>query len=431
MSALHIHLEPVGGIAGDMFAAAMLDAEPGLEGPLIEALASLELPKGVSARLENFSDGTLTGRRFVVDLPDGACEPDHGHHHGHGHDHDHGHAHEHSHEHDHDHGHRPFREIRRFLEASPLQPKVRKRALDIFQILAEAEAKVHGVPIEEVSFHEVGAWDSIIDIVSAAFLIERSGARSWSVSPLPLGSGRVKTRHGDLPVPPPAVALLIEGMAVFDDGRPGERVTPTGAAILKHLKPSPRLPSGAFRHERVGYGFGTKRFKGISNILRVQRLVEAAAPTTDEEIGVISFEVDDQTPEDLAVGLDRLREAPGVLDVLQAPAFGKKGRLVAQIQVLTRLDAIDATAELCMTETTTLGVRLEQVRRRILKRDSAAVADLDGAMVRVKRAKRPDGAVTAKAEMADIAESAGDHRTRMQRRRRIEEKALIDEDASE
>src|SRR5204863_1590850 len=138
--------------------------------------------------------------------------------------------------------------------------------------------------------------------------------------------------------------------AVFDDGRPGERVTPTGAAILKHLAPDSRVPTGAFRHDRVGYGFGTKRFEGLSNVLRVQVLVDAAAETDDEEIGVIAFEIDDQTPEDLAIGLDRLRDTAGVLDVLQAPAFGKKGRLVAQIQVLTTAVALDAVAERCLVE---------------------------------------------------------------------------------
>src|SRR5207248_2589351 len=132
---------------------------------------------------------------------------------------------------------------------------------------------------------------------------------------------------------------------------------------------------------RVGYGFGTKRFEGLSNVLRVQVLADAAAATIDEEIGVIAFEVDDQTPEDLAIGLDRLRETEGVLDVLQAPAFGKKGRLVAQIQVLTQAGALDAVAERCLVETTTLGVRLERVKRRVLKRDSAAIADIDGATV--------------------------------------------------
>jgi uncharacterized protein (TIGR00299 family) protein len=399
----------VGGIAGDMFAAAMLDALPALGEPLMAALSRLAPPDGVAARLEAFGDGILTGARFVVTLPDEA--PDHPHHH--------------------DHDHRSFREIRGLIDRARLEPAVAERAIQIFQLLAEAEAAVHGVPVEDVAFHEVGAWDSIIDIVSAAYLIEHAGARSWSVAPLPLGSGRVRTRHGDLPVPAPAVALLIKDFAVIDDGRPGERVTPTGAAILRHLVPAPRPPAGVLRHDRVGYGFGTKRFEGLSNVLRVQLLVDAPADAGEEEVGQIGFEVDDQTAEDLAIGLERLREFPGVLDVLQAPAFGKKGRLVAQIQVLTRADALDAVAERCFVETTTLGVRLTRLRRRVLQRESAAIAEADGGTVRVKRARRPGGGMTVKAEIDDIARGAGDHRQRMARRRRVEAAALPDEDSTD
>ncbi|MBI1775853.1 MAG: nickel pincer cofactor biosynthesis protein LarC [Proteobacteria bacterium] len=409
---MHIHLDPVGGIAGDMFAAAMLNALPEHRQTLMEALAGLALPQGVAARLVTFDDGTLSGARFEVTLPDSAAA----------------HAHDHGPNHDHAHTHRPFRDIRRFLESSTLPAAIRQRALLIFQVLAEAEAKVHGLAVDDVAFHEIGAWDSIVDIAAAAFLIERAGAGTWSLAPLPIGSGRVQTRHGELPVPPPAVALLLQGFAVFDDGRPGERVTPTGAAILRHLAPAPRLPHGIFRHERVGYGFGTKRFQGISNVLRVLVLDETAGHAPDQEIGVLSFEVDDQTPEDLAIGLDRLRGFPGVLDVLQAPAFGKKGRLVASIRVLAEAASLDAVAERCFAETTTIGVRLERVRRRALERETASVGDGEGRSIRVKRAKRPGGGVTAKAEMDDIAATSGDHSDRVGRRRRIERVALAREE---
>jgi uncharacterized protein (TIGR00299 family) protein len=396
---LHIHLDPVGGIAGDMFAAAMLNAMPDLAVPLLQAIGSLELPDEVKAKLIDHDDGTLTGARFDVSLP----APDH------------------------DHDHRSFREIRRYLDGSPLDAVVRNRALAIFQILAEAEAEVHGYEVDDVTFHEIGAWDSIVDIVAAAFVIERAGASSWSVAPLPTGSGRVKTQHGDLPVPPPAVVLLLKGFVVFDDGRPGERVTPTGAAIIKHLAPTPRLPRGLFRHDRVGHGFGTKRFEGISNVLRVLVLEPVEAGQGDEEIGVISFEVDDQTPEDLAIGLDRLRSTQGVIDVLQSAAFGKKGRMVTSIRVLATAAAIDAVADRCFAETTTLGVRLERVRRRTLPREITSIGDGDNGTVRVKRAVRPGGAVTAKADIDDVATS-GDHRERMRRRQRIEQAALAGEE---
>lgn len=394
---LHIHLDPVGGIAGDMFAAAMLNAMPELASPLLQAIAGLELPEEVKAKVIDHDDGTLTGARFDVSLPKPESEFDH--------------------------DHRSFREIRRYLDGSALDAGVRRRAHAIFQILAEAEARVHGTEVDDVTFHEIGAWDSIVDIVAAAFVIERAGASSWSVSPLPTGSGRVKTQHGELPVPPPAVVLLLKGFVVFDDGRPGERVTPTGAAIVRHLAPTPRLPRGLFRQDRVGYGFGTKRFEGISNVLRALVLEPVEPGRIEEEIGVISFEVDDQTPEDLAVGLDRLRDFPGVIDVLQSAAFGKKGRMVTSIRVLASTATTDAVADRCFAETTTLGVRLEQVRRRVLPREVTSMDDGDGGSVRVKRAVRPGGGATVKADIDDIAGS-GDHRERSRRRQRIEQAAL-------
>ncbi|MCC7273112.1 MAG: LarC family nickel insertion protein [Alphaproteobacteria bacterium] len=397
---MHIHLDPVGGIAGDMFAAALLDAWPEHGPPLLAALATLALPAGVAARIAPFGDGVLRGVRFDVAPP--AAADQHAHHH-HGHHHD----------------HRAIREIRAMLAASPLPRPVAERAQAIFAILAEAEGRVHGVAADDVTFHEVGAWDSIVDIVAAAFLIDRVGAGSWSVAPLPLGSGRVRTAHGELPVPPPAVALLLEGFVVLDDGRAGERVTPTGAAILRHLAPAAAVPRIPLRQGRVGYGFGTKRFPGISNVLRVLALDPVAATAPDAEIGVLRFEVDDQTPEDLAVALERLRAEPGVLDALQAPALGKKGRLTVQVQVLTEADAIDRVADRCFAETTTLGLRLERARRRTLDR-AAVTTDGD---VRVKIAARPGGRRTAKAEMTDVA-AAGDRDARAARRRRAEAAAL-------
>ena len=188
------------------------------------------------------------------------------------------------------------------------------------------------------------------------------------------------------------------------------------------------MPKGLFRHERVGYGFGTRRFEGISNVLRAMLLepVEGAQP--EEEIGVLSFEVDDQTAEDLAIGLDRLRGFPGVIDVLQSAAFGKKGRMVASVRVLASAAATDAVADRCFAETTTLGLRLERVHRRVLRREIMPIGDGEGRSVRVKRAMRPGGAVTAKADIDDIAATSGDHRERARRRQRIEQAALVAEE---
>jgi uncharacterized protein (TIGR00299 family) protein len=397
---MHLHLDAVGGVAGDMFVAALLDLWPDRAAPLAAALAGLDLPEGITAGPARFGDGILTGTRYLV----AAARAD-------------------SH-------HRLYRDIRVLIGASTLAPQVRARACAIFRLLAEAEGRVHGVAPDDVAFHEVGAWDSIVDIVAAAFLIEGARGAGWSLAPLPLGSGRVRTAHGELPVPPPAVALLLEGFPVIDDGRPGERVTPTGAAILRHLAPGFGLPREVLRQGGVGHGFGMKRFPGISNVLRVTAFDRAGAAPALETIGVVRFEIDDQTPEDLSVGLERLRAHDGVIDVLQGAALGKKGRMVAQIQVLTQESALDAVAEACLAETTTLGVRLERVQRRTLARKGMTRTDVDGRAVRVKTATRPDGGHTAKAEMDDIAAASGDHADRARRRARIE-RAVLDEEETD
>ncbi len=386
----HIHLDPLGGMAGDMFVAAILDAFPEHREAATAAARSLA---GVGCRLLAHGDGTLTGSRFVVD----AGAPDHAPHH-------------------HDHTH--WEDIRARLEASDLPAQACRHAIGIFTVLAEAEARVHGVAPDDVVFHEVGAAASIADIVAAAWLIAAIGPASWSVSPLPLGSGQVRTAHGPMPVPAPATALLLEGFATHDDGVAGERVTPTGAAILRHLAchTGRRLP-GTLRQS--GFGFGTRRLPGISNCLRVLVLDTApsentATSETYRELAVICFEVDDQSGEELAAGLDALRVTEGVHDVLQMAALGKKGRFAVHVQVLTRPDTLDAVIEACFRETTTIGLRTHLVQGRALPRRFAEVA-VDGRAVRVKLVERPGG-ITGKAEADHLLPvSAHAARTRLRR----------------
>ena len=269
-------------------------------------------------------------------------------------------------------------DLRTRLGEAELPAGTGDRAQDIFARLAVAEAAVHGVEAEDVTFHEVGAWDSIADIVGAAHLIEQRGDARWSVSSLPIGAGTVRSAHGDLPLPAPAVVELLKGFRMHDDGRMGERITPTGAAILAHLGPDTDglQPSG--RLTESGIGFVTKEFAGISNVLRVLEFESAGAAIGEDQVAVLRFEIDDQSPEDLAAGLDKLRAEDGVLDVLQTPAFGKKGRIVAQIQVLARPDAREAVTAACFSETTTLGMRWELIRRAILERGSAATPPKKG-----------------------------------------------------
>jgi uncharacterized protein (TIGR00299 family) protein len=389
---MHIHLDPVGGIAGDMFAAAVLDAWPRLEEDLAATLARSRLDAIATVAREPGGDGVLTGSRFRVTPAEAER---------------------------HDHVHRRYRDVVALVGDARLAPPVRARALDVFRLLGEAEAAVHGVALDEVTFHEVGAWDSIADVVSAAWLLEALGPCTWSCGPLPLGRGRVASAHGDLPLPAPATAHLLRGFALHDDGRDGERVTPTGAAILRHLAPNPTPGSGPRILARTGTGFGTRRLEGMSNVLRLLAFEEAGAGLLRERVAVCAFEVDDQTAEDLAVALERLRAVDGVLDVTQAPVHGKKGRIAARVQLLARPQALDAAVSACLDETTTLGVRWQVVERASLARDEERVAT-DGGAVAVKSATRPDGSVTRKAQMEDLARAGGGHAARQARRRTAE-----------
>jgi uncharacterized protein (DUF111 family) len=183
-------------------------------------------------------------------------------------------------------------------------------------------------PLIEVAFHEIGAWDSIADIVAAAWLIERSGATSWSCAPLPLGRGRVRSAHGWLPIPAPATALLLKGFPVFDDGLEGERVTPTGAAIIRHLDPSfePRLAGPAVLLGR-GYGFGTKTFPDFSNVLLVSSFDLQRPRSADRPCpGMSSSRWTIKHPKIWPSVWNGCVSCPGIYDVTQAPVIGKKGR---------------------------------------------------------------------------------------------------------
>ena len=401
---MHIQLDPVGGIAGDMFAAAVLDAWPELVPPLVAALARAGLDAIATVERIDHGDHALTGSRFAVhETSRGARVP---------HVHD-GDAQGHDDGHESAYEHHLYRDIRTLLGESDLDAAVRARALDIFARLAAAESAVHGVPVDDVSFHEVGAYDSIADIVCAAWLIERLDA-SWSCGPLPIGRGRVDTSHGRLPVPAPATVELLRGMVVDQDTHLGERITPTGAAIVSHLAPAFEPLPGPMRLDRSGTGFGTSRLPGTSNVLRLlafQPLGGFDASVHRERIAVCEFEIDDQTGEDLALALDRLRDLDGVLDVSSHAMHGKKGRIAVHVRLLARSAAVEPVMESCFRETTTLGVRWHEVNRAVLARASETVM-VDSRAVRVKSACRPGETRTSKAEIDDLAPVAGGHAAR-------------------
>jgi uncharacterized protein (DUF111 family) len=235
-----------------------------------------------------------------------------------------------------------------------------------------------------------------------------------------------------MPVPAPATARLLRDFILIDDGIGGERVTPTGAAILAYLRKELGTPSHGsnqpLRLRHVGTGFGTRTLPGISNVLRILLFDDVASSRADDRIGVIVFEVDDQTAEDLATGIDALRAHEGVLDVLHMPAIGKKGRMAFHVQVLCRHEALDAVIEACFDQTTTIGLRWHISARARLARETVFV-DTDVDPVRVKLAKRPDGRTTAKADADDLREGGG--RRERQGKRRLAERRALDHKTSE
>ena len=390
---MHLHFDLVGGISGDMFIGAMLDCFPEHADSLTEQINLAGFEEMVSLRHEPFSDGILSGHKFDVE-PTIKAESHH---------------------------HRHYHEIESILKRSDLDEKTRAVALEIFKIIAIAEAKIHNTSIESVSFHEVGAWDSIADVVCAAYLIAQSDIRSTSVSSLPLGGGQVKTAHGTLPVPAPATALILEDFKFTDDGITGERITPTGAAILKYLNPKKASPG---RLIRQGFGFGTRKFPGISNVLRILHFESDKSELwKTQSVSQIEFELDDQTAEEIANALDQLRKQKGVLDVIQYSVLGKKNRLSTSIRLLYQASNSEEIQQACFRLTTTLGLRLSEVTRSILSRTEKSI-QRDGKSYRVKVTDRPGG-VTAKGEMDDFS---GDSNIAKQRQARNEiESASIKE----
>jgi uncharacterized protein (TIGR00299 family) protein len=379
---LAIRLDAVGGIAGDMFAAAMVDALPDLRARVL-ADAACVLPHGAGTPV--FTPGTSAGLhclRFGLSAPVG----DRHHHHDH-------------------HAHAGFRDMVARLEAAPLSPGTAAHATAILRHLAEAEAAIHHVPVDEVHFHEIGDWDSLMDVTAAGSVAAALEGARWSVSALPRGDGLVRTRHGLLPVPAPATAWLLEGFTWRDDGIGGERVTPTGAAILRHLvdAASARV---AGRLQGTGTGAGTRELPGQPNILRATLFGAAVegqseGGPSEEDILVLSFEIDDMSAEEIAVAADRLRAATGVRDLVLIPAIGKKGRPVHTFRLLVEPPARDAVTEACFAETATIGLRWQAARRAVLPRASSGAG-----AVRVKTVTRPAGP-SHKAESEDLAHIAG------------------------
>lgn len=305
--------------------------------------------------------------------------------------------------------------IRRLIEGSGLSAEVKSRGLAVFSRLAEAEAEVHGVSPDDVHFHEVGAVDSIVDVVATAVGVCHLDVQRFACSVVPLGRGLVRSRHGVLPAPAPATLELLKGFPVRGTDLDRENVTPTGAAILSALA-SQRGETPEMRIEKTGYGAGAMEFPDRPNVLRV--VVGESAPALGRErMLVMETHIDDMNPEIYDYVLDRLFEA-GARDVTLSPVQMKKNRPGTLLRILAEPRLREALAEIVLRETSTLGVRCHVVDRMVLPRKPLKLETRFGTLT-VKVAEDPDGRVRAAPEYDELRKVAES--------KRVPLKALYDE----
>ncbi len=388
-----LYLECRSGISGDMTVAALLDLGADQE-VLMKALKSLPV-QGFRVEISRVVKAGLDVCDFNVILDqahenhDHDMEYLHGHSHG-GEDSEHGHHHEKAHEHE----HRGMPEIRRIIDGAEITDRARTIAVRIFEILAKAEAKAHGVPEDQVHFHEVGAVDSIVDIISAAVCLDDLDITETVIPFLCEGKGTVRCQHGILPVPVPAVVNILEAhkIPVEMTGVEGELITPTGAAIAAAIGTSDRLP-GRFVIKKTGIGAGKRSYERPS-LLRVM-LIEECSKTQEEGraeedmIYKLETNIDDCTGEALGYVMDRLMEK-GARDVHFLPVYMKKNRPAYELAVICDADKVNVLEQTIFQETTTIGIRRIRMERSILPREASTVMLREGEL-KIKKCLLPDG----------------------------------------
>lgn len=339
---MHIHLDLIGGLAGDMFLAAAIDADLIDVQDLQKNLCTLGLGEDIKIVSEDAKRGALSGTHVRFEGWDPSAESDHRH----------------------------LSTIETMIRDSDLEPGVKNRATQMFRRLGRSEAKVHDIALERVHFHEVGAVDSILDFVSAAYILETTGA-TWSFGAIPTGKGTIETAHGTIPVPAPATASLLSGFELVQRDVEAELVTPTGAAILASLnriqRPNAMLSS-------IGYGAGTRDLNALSNVVRMMifKTSEAARFETDTVIQ-LTCEIDDMNPELLADFADRRLFELGALDVVREPIHMKKGRQGTRLSALVGEADYEAISTAFLEETTTFGLRVGRYERLKLGRRHESV----------------------------------------------------------
>ena len=396
------------GISGDMNLGAMLDLGVDRK-TLIDGLNKLEL-EGWHLEIVTDQRHGITGTRVTV-----VTEDDHEHHHDHDHEHEHLHTGGHDHEHLHDshhesedvgehhHPHRNLADIEKIINDSSLSSQVKSTALGIFSHIAEAEAAVHGKPVSEIHFHEVGAIDSIIDIVGAAICFEALAVDRVYTSVVELGGGMVRCAHGLMPVPAPATARIISGFPVHTGGVDFEATTPTGAAIIAAMaEPLPEDISLVIR--KSGYGIGQKNNPARPNILRIILAESAEERPRGHNALLVECNIDDMNPE-LSEHISGRLFTAGAGDVWFTPVIMKKGRPAYTLSVICGEEHLDAIREVLFTESTTIGLRVMPVMKETLHREFEEMDTRFGPVV-IKKSYYNNRLVSVKPEADRCAEIA-------------------------
>ena len=442
-------LEPFAGISGDMLLGALIDA-----GVPVDLLAHAATSLGIGAELRVHAverSGIRAAKVDVLEHGHVAEDAHHDHHggeddrdhaHGHAHetvDHQHEHEHEHQHQHEHEHQHqhehqhtrshenvdhqhehphthgRNWPEIRTLITAAPIDENAKRIALRAFELLAHAEAKVHGIAPEEVHFHEVGAVDTITDIVcasvGAAWLAAHEGVSEWRSSAVNTGSGFVNCAHGRMPVPAPATAELLHGIPTYAAGPQMELTTPTGAAMLRAL--GCRFDaSDPVTVTASGYGAGNRNPEGFANVLRLSVGTSESTASrprhfSRDRVVVLECALDDATPQVIAHAMELALEH-GALDAMAAGVTMKKGRLGTLLTVLCKPEDEETLEKLIFRETTTLGIRRREEDRVILDREFVTVDTAYG-RIRLKIASAAGEVLNAMPEYEDCRRAAREH----------------------
>jgi uncharacterized protein (TIGR00299 family) protein len=367
------YFDAFSGLSGDMIVGAMLDAGAELD-ELSRIVAALRLP-GCEISMRRKSVSGIEAVKFDVKVSQPQPE-------------------------------RHFSEIRKIIEEAAIAPRIARDAIRVFGLLAEAEAAVHRTTPERVHFHEVGAVDSIVDIVGAVWGIETLGLSDLLVSELPLGNGFVQSRHGIIPVPAPATIALLEGFPVRLNDGPSEMVTPTGAAVLKAFA-RPARGVLDFEVERIGYGAGTKDFADRPNVLRLL-IGRHGSPFDCDELIEIVANIDDSNPQIYDHVCQRLFAA-GARDVTIIPAIMKKGRPGVILSVLAGSALREPLAKIIFAETSTIGIRFHPVSRFKLPRRIVSV-DTRFGPIRVKVSGIDGSALTIAPEYDDCRQAALTHK---------------------